>query len=96
MALTDFKVQNNMDEYQRKGPNDLSLPKRIMRFIKDNANFKGLAQGIIGITSDKLWEMTDEEFQKTFGITFKEEIAPNSEESMPFSPYGAPDETRQH
>lgn len=67
-----------MEGYERQGPNDLSLPKRIMKYIRDYAVMQNEGQGVIGISCPAIWEMSDEKFKETFGIEFEEKIAPIS------------------
>ena len=59
------------NKYHKKGVNDLNLPKRIMKFIVDNFERYCGGQGIISISCDKLWEMSEEEFEETFGVKLK-------------------------
>lgn len=59
--------------YRRKGPNDLNLPKRIMRFIVDNVMPVKGGHGRITLSCDALWNMTDEEFEETFGVKCQDE-----------------------
>ena len=59
-------------EYHKKGINDLDLPKRIMKFVVDNCEKNKSGQGVISISCNKLWNMTNEDFEKLFGVKIKE------------------------
>jgi len=60
--------------YNRQGPNDLNLPKRIMKYIRDHARMHNVGHGVIGISCPAIWEMSDDKFMEIFGIEFKEKI----------------------
>lgn len=67
------------NKYHKKGVNDLNLPKRIMRFIVDNAELSSSGQGVIGIKCDKFWYMSERVFEATFGVKLRELHANNDE-----------------
>jgi len=56
-----------MNNYTSKGINDLKLPARVMKFVRDNIEFHSSGQGVISLSCPKLWEMSEEEFKQTFG-----------------------------
>ena len=64
----------NENFYRKLGTNDLSLPKRIMRFISDRSVVKKIGQGAITIVCPELWEMTDDEFALVFGVEFNDKV----------------------
>jgi len=59
------------EDYRSKGKNDLSLQKRIVRFFVDHAKLERCGQGTISVTCPALWEMENEEFERTFGVELK-------------------------
>ena len=58
-------------KYISKGPNDLSLPQRIIKFISNNSKVVKEGQGNITVFCKKFWDMSEEEFENTFGVNIK-------------------------
>ena len=67
------KTKDNNKNYKSKGINDLSLPQRIMIFVSDNVEPKKCGQGNITLSCDRLWNMSEKEFEDIFGTT-KEKV----------------------
>ena len=59
-------------DYKMKGIHDLSLPKRITKFISDNSEVEHVGQGNITTGCSKFWDMSCEEFEQTFGVKISE------------------------
>ena len=56
------------DTYRSKGIYDLLLPQRIIKFISNNSKVVKGGQGNVTVCCKKLWDMSEEEFENTFGI----------------------------
>ena len=56
------------DMYHSKGINDLKLPMRIMKFVRDNIKIFQGGQGNITLHCEALWKMSEDEFERIFNV----------------------------